>query len=1232
MAKATAKAGDVVDPGVVDPKELLSQLKRVSARTTELSATTSTMALAQKEFASELTNANSLIVDSATSVEKQKISGTRLARSLGAYSQTLIGTIAIGQNKVQLAKKEYSLAQESTNQAREALTAQSKKTAKTQNEITDSEYLTTQYQREIRAREELIGANQETIASNTSQLDTAAEEKIAIEEKISRIKEANAGLAAQADSSRELETYIRSQISVAQEDITASKDRETALRATEDVQTSRIDAINQEIRQIQGRGEFKGRGKQKEISQEEETLIKTLQTRAQGILASFEETKNNRKAEIAHRQGIESMLPGMQAEASAAADAAATYESAISQNNEGLSKENFKRLDLVESMVKMTNQSNELAAQNETLTNEASEYKSELEALGEKTKKLGKELSDSIDLEDKLQAAIADRLAEETSRKDDVYNQQISLQITTTKDVTRKLSATAKVLNDLVDSVRKTQQQFGIAAGQAAQLKIDNLVSSVQSYASALLSGGKRAAVSAEEIANAQQSFQSEFGGVLTAGAATDIAQQAKEMGVGAGELAKARRVFMTQTMGDTGQAKAAQDKFVGEFTKKGLTSKDAMAAIGQNAELLARNGTRFATSFARAAADAKKIGVDLSKVDQVGDNIIGDFEGFLEKQAELGAMGFNFDSSKLAEVAETGDTGALMEELRSQLASQGKDLTKLRRSEQLALSESFGIPMAELQRLAGPKGKDGSGAATLSPEELQKGANKSLERLVNLGEAAGASLALATTLLTFIAKNSAGRSAPGVASSVVSKLPGVGKLAGVGPRVLARLRDPLGRLGAGGMGPALPRGMAIKNTLGSVRGGIGAAAKGLVSPLVSPLSKVAKVGGSALSGVFGAVDGFRTAKKDGKSTEQAAGSAVVQGGLAAAGTALGAFGGPLGMMVGGFLGNMLGEAINKYLPGVGEVFGKVLSGFASVFKPLKESFNILMKALTPLKEAFMSMFSIFNGPGGETSEFAKILGLVLKEVASIIGSVLMVPLHALIAGLRLLVGGFTLVFNVMSLLGNLIKGVFTGDFSGLEASWNKFKENIVNMFGDMFNMIKAPFSAIGKALDNLIPNWAKNLMGGGSDKSAASTAETPAAEAPGLLSRMGSSISGLFGDDVISRPGYGNRTLVTPQKTVALNNNDNVVAYADDMVSDAVNGIKMLSYGALGAKAAAPMSTGASSMPNNNMDLSKLEAKLDQVVNAIGRMNVEMDGQKVGRILVGRTDSATTVGVMRRG
>lgn len=347
---------------------------------------------------------------------------------------------------------------------------------------------------------------------------------------------------------------------------------------------------------------------------------------------------------------------------------------------------------------------------------------------------------------------------------DEVRKQELELKNAPLKMVATKFAGMAKVIDavvksfdEMVGSVRKTQQSLGIASGQAANLKLtdfkESALSSLKAIGTNLIPGGEATtAVSAEQLQGARQSFQAEFGGVLTSDAARKLAEQAQEMGVTTDQLAVARRQFMTVTGGSLTQATAQQDKFIDAFKSKGLTAKDALDAISKNSEIFARNGTRFAASFARAAAEAKKIGVDLGKVDQIGDNIIGDFEGFLEKTAELGAMGFNFDTSRLAEIAESGDTGALMGELRSQLAAQGKDLNNLRRSEQLALSQAFGIPMAELLRLAKPetKGKEAtSGEQTV--DQLQQ-ANGFLKTLVELMGALSSPLEAIGTVLKGIA------------------------------------------------------------------------------------------------------------------------------------------------------------------------------------------------------------------------------------------------------------------------------------------------------------------------------------------------------------------------------------------------------------------------------------------------------------------------------------------------
>ena len=569
------------------------------------------------------------------------------------------------------------------------------------------------------------------------------------------------------------------------------------------------------------------------------------------------------------------------------------------------------------------------------------------------------------------------------------------------REVANAIKTAANFLNEIVKGIRDIQQQFGVNAGVALKIGVGDLMESFSSFFSV-----SKAMVSGKQIREAQSSFQTEFGGILTPEAGAKVAERSARLGITPEQQATSRRAFMTQAMGNLPTAEAAENKFISEFEAKNLTAKDAMNSIAQYSELLARNGSRFATSFTRAAADAKKIGVDLSKVDQVGDSIIGDFEGFLEKQAELGAMGFNFDSNKIAQVAESGDTGALFNELRSQLASTGKDITKLRRSEQLALSSAFGIPMAELQRMAGPTA--GSGEKTM--ESLQEESNKGMSMLVNLAQRAGAILQTIGLLL---------------GGAVTLLLAGIKINTGI---------TALKALSVGGAGPI----DTLKSTVNKILG------RGQPTPLGGP-------------------------------------PPVPPGGPP-----------PVPPMPRG--ARMMGGA--KMGAGIG-----ALTGIMSGISEYQESGSI--------KKAF---------------------GRGLANVAgSIIGGAL---------------GSFIPIAGTM----------------------------------------------IGAAAGSWAANW--------------------------LVDKV-------FADDMTSRAGYGQRTLVTPTQTIALNNQDNIVSYADDMISQDT-GINLLSKGSIAENAA------AAKTPPATVDLSRLEKKLDQVINAIAGMGVYMDGAKVGKMLHNSNDKQS-VGMMRQ-
>lgn len=122
------------------------------------------------------------------------------------------------------------------------------------------------------------------------------------------------------------------------------------------------------------------------------------------------------------------------------------------------------------------------------------------------------------------------------------------------------------------------------------------------------------------------------------------------------------------------------------------------------------------------------------------------------------------------------------------------------------------------------------------------------------------------------------------------------------------------------------------------------------------------------------------------------------------------------------------------------------------------------------------------------------------------------------------------------------------------------------------------------------------------------------------LLGGIGETIGeNIMGNDVVSRPGYGERTLVTPTGNIALNNQDNVVAYADDMIARNT-GIDLLSKGAITSNMDNPA-------PIVNVDNRDLKAAIVDLRKAISSLEVRMDGDIVGRV-VAKSEARSMVGV----
>lgn len=862
--------------------------------------------------------------------------------------------------------------------------------------------------------------------------------------------------------------------------------------------------------------------KQKEIAQTEKALI-----------AKQAELARTKQLNELHRQSIDSKLQENK-NAIQSLEAQKALQTAVKKQKEEV--ERLTKASGGQSNIYLSRAQSELAKVQSELAEKVIEtgvseqqLQGALDKRNSEILKLSEKAKTLTDAETRLENETTD-LAEALVDKQQEA-QEMAFSQTTQKllGVSKVLETIAKALGDLVTAIRKTQQAFGISASKSLSVRLDNLFTSIGSYFKALKDG--TAPVDTAEIEAAQVAFQEEFGGLISSASAEKLAKQAKEMGVTTEQLAKARRIFMISSMGNLSTATSQQNKFIGEFTKKGLTAKDALNAIAANSELFARNGNRFAASFAKAAAEAKKIGVDLGKIDQVGDNIIGDFEGFLTKMSELGAMGFGFDSQRLAEVAESGDTGALMDELRSQLAAQGKDLSNLRRSEQLALSQAFGMNIQEFLALAKPETK-GASQETTSGEQMvgaQTETNTLLGRILkwletnfpNLTNRLEAIAPALKGIAIAIAGVAAGRTIFG-GMKFMKNIGGAAEaLKTMGtpgiPTPETKLPTPPTGPGAGaGIGQT----SSMFDKMSPAKMLAGAAALVLVATALVITAKAVQefmkvdfkamiFAGVALTGLVLAVSAIGTIMMSG------VGTVAILAGAAAL------------VVIGGAL-YLVGAAITKAGPGL-ESLGKMI----------KTAFEGLATVITATGDALVKIFGtlkdtnplVLYGVAGGTAALATALG-----------------------ALALVVAPFPETF-------------FGGIISKIER---------INVTSEK---LKESASAVRMMADSLMT--------------------------------LSTAVNGI--------------------------NAEKLEEITDALRPTLVQGAAQLATGAgnvltaLATRVAGPEQPTTTMVTTGGMDVSRLEQKLDQVVRAITSMRVELDGNRVGRVVANSAASSQQVGVYSR-
>jgi hypothetical protein len=584
------------------------------------------------------------------------------------------------------------------------------------------------------------------------------------------------------------------------------------------------------------------------------------------------------------------------------------------------------------------------------------------------------------------------------------------------------------------------------------------------------------AGVGAEQIASQMQAASDATGKMPSSKVAADMAVLAARTGQSAEGIASINEMFTRVDGSAESTALNMQEGLRAMADQAGINLGGLMTEMAESSKEMLGYQIKSGSALARQVTFARTMGVSFQDIAKAGQSMVLNYKDSIKSEMQLSAMlGKNVDLSEVRASFASGDTeGAL-----KALQAQGLDPAKMDMFQQQMLQQATGMDLTTLSKINKNTGKSvelGEGNAkagnksflgateSAARTEAVQNANISVqEAAFNISMEAKKKMAVLESEQMRAYQNQINQlealkdAETGLTTALISLLSGL-VTSGIGSLFqkggMKNAKDML-------MGPKPGAGgNALWNETKYAKNAAGryvdpttkrfvsnkAVADAKSAGQMGGMTKMAKVGGSALAGAFGAVEGYSNFNKvrEGETetrTTDKAGAGLVQGGLAAAGTAIGAaFGGPIGMMVGGFIGNTLGGALNEHAPGLAQGIGDVFGGMSRAWDTLKAKLTGVWDSLQPLRDAFASLASAL---GFEEGGMSGVLGMI----GELIGNVLIAP--------------FMILADVFTFVGNLIGGfvqIFTGDFAG---GFETIGNAIGGFFSGIWDTIKGTFAGL---------------------------------------------------------------------------------------------------------------------------------------------------------------------------
>ena len=247
------------------------------------------------------------------------------------------------------------------------------------------------------------------------------------------------------------------------------------------------------------------------------------------------------------------------------------------------------------------------------------------------------------------------------------------------------------ILMRIVKNVNKTREQFGMSAREAFKLNFQLKKATLQA---------KKFGLSAEQVRESFDTVAQKFGDTSANAVqfSVELARIARNTGLGventaelvslysaAGDMSKRVALNMVETV--TSMAEAA-----------GVSRGILMKELAQQADLFASFVGKGEENLIKAAAAAKKVGMEFGGLVELGDGLLDVTERINKEQTLSTILGKQISLERFAQLNAAGELEAAQQELSNQL----QGINTLSAQQTRFFAEQLGVATSDLVRLTG--------------------------------------------------------------------------------------------------------------------------------------------------------------------------------------------------------------------------------------------------------------------------------------------------------------------------------------------------------------------------------------------------------------------------------------------------------------------------------------------------------------------------------------------------